>query len=176
MTNVVLAVPETPSTPAQTLNLYVPLPDLPGDLINAGDRLDLSASVTSQAIPVTPQLQQVVTISRLGRLVLFAASMPGTWSTRAVLPSFADHGLTLTDEGISCTWDALGGGVFVGCLSAQHEAGVAFGGHTGRALVGETVRVGDLTIRFTSFMSRVGTHTCDGPTPTLVAGFVQPAQ
>jgi hypothetical protein len=166
MKQITLAVPAGGSQSAQNLSLYVPLPELPADLIKAGDRLMLQADVAPSPHVFSVQTQ-VVVLSRGGRLVLLTAFQPGS------LPTLTEYGVKLTDEGISCVFDPSTIGA---CLTAQREVGVTFDGQTARARMGETVRVGDLTLLLSSFMSRVGAVSCDGPTPTSLAGYLSRPQ
>jgi hypothetical protein len=158
--------PAVPRCRAQQWTLYLRDSAMPADLIKVGDMFDLAVDAElTQGYVVA--VNQTVTLSRAGTLLVFAASIE---QLGLPVPNLEAFGVTIADGGGPC---AIPGG----CETPlRHDALVTVGGQTQVVGSGATATVAGLSFTNGVFMNYSVGAPCGDPLPsqTLMAGFRLP--
>jgi hypothetical protein len=160
------------STSSQRWTWSLKIPNMPADLIKAGDTFDLTATIEDIAYAFAPYRLQTVVLARGGALVAFTANLFGG---APALPALDAWGITVTDNGVLCDVTAPFCGHRLHSV-AVNVGGNSIGGFTSSIWPGQTVRLQDLSFSVSKYETPFDYQGgCDAPPVTLMAGFRQPS-
>jgi hypothetical protein len=145
---------------AKRWTIYLGLRDLPGDLVTAGDTLDLKLTGSRAAFP--NGASQLIVLTRAGALVAFGL-------TGVYLPGVVTDDVMVTSDGACSTASGQ-------CQFSYYRAKVSVGNATAVIGSGQTKVVGDVAVTVDTLSAfNPGGGGCDGSSVARLGGFAIPS-